>query len=140
MDSQMKFKEIRRVIKSKKEHDFGNSWPVNRSDAFDYFSKHPKLYDLIIKEISGWDPYKEEIIYLDIAGRATFEQNNTEKMFTEQYSFSLAGTLYNEHTETDNQIIGDIFSDDDFGGMIKFFKSQSKKLSLVTFNPVGGLY
>lgn len=132
-------RKIKGAISEKRAKDLGNNWPVNRSDAFGYFSRHLNTFEIVTAEMSKWNPENEDIIYLDIAGRASFEPNPDVPIFSEQYSFSLAPAVASDR-EVNDQFVGDVFDDKEFEEMLDFFKSKEKELSLVTFNPVGGLF
>lgn len=85
--------EIKKAISEKRENDLGNKWPANRSDAFEYFERHAHTFEVVTKELSKLNPETESVIYLDIAGRASFPYDPNVPIFREQYSYSLSPVI-----------------------------------------------
>lgn len=111
-------------------------YPMFRRNAWEYFDDG--ISGVIQEYLGSLTPEKENIVYLDVCGRAVFPSEEGYQAVTQQYSFSRDWPRSELSVEV-GQFVGNIFNDGDFSVLIRIFKDEDIKINLVTFNPAGGL-
>ncbi|MFA5954700.1 MAG: hypothetical protein WC817_04150 [Patescibacteria group bacterium] len=135
-----KFKQVREAVEFQKEtsagqqsHDYYN---LDRRDASEYFALLPKWREQITTYFQALHGSNEEVVHVDICGRATAEKLGADK----SYCFSLK-TPESRRVVRPNDVFidGDIFSNADFSNLLERLKQENVAPALVTFEPVVGL-
>ena len=112
------------------------TWSEYKKDADEYFAfVNPEWRTQVKSFFSELHKTGEKVVYLDICGTADGKRLGADKTI----NFSLK-TPKNKKPRKDRILIeGDIFSRDDFRGLIDHIIREQKSPALVTFEPYAGL-
>ncbi len=139
-----KFGHVRSILKyQKKQSDRGRASGdyfrgCDRYKAYEYLERFPDLVRTVRGYSKSLREVGEEIVHVDICGRATGESLGANR----SYCFSLQASedrIGWAAKEKNILINGDIFSSRQFGFFINRLKQDKAEPAIITFEPVAGL-
>jgi|SRR5271168_2944511 len=114
-----------------------DEYRLDRYDASEYFALFPKWKKTIEKYFAKLHNKGEEVVHLDVCGRADAQRMGADK----SYLFSLKASEYRKDLSRPNNIFvdGDVFNPNDVRALTKKLEEDNISPALITFEPVAGL-